>query len=273
MSPTSGYRAATEERADREPGGKGRLQEWFRCSHFQSREKSLTEQSAEPDELNARISVAVCGRDGRLIAFSRMDGCAGWDVDRSSLGVATAAAITGCPSEQLSERYTSGLRISSHANVVSPRGQRGGLPIVEEGVIEGGCGVSGAATAEESEVCTRAGIAALNSARTEQALSQAKANPSMVSAPKCRQGFSGVDTDGRAQTTSRTHAASARRRRSSGAKVVALRASLEATRSVPDHQKSKRRLTSRQSLSRHAAQPHPATPQVQGGRPCSPAPT
>lgn len=135
-------------------------------------------------QLNAKISVAVCDRDGRLIAFSRMDGCAGWDVDRSSLGVATAAAITGCPSEQLSERYASGLRISSHANVVSPRGQRGGLPIVEEGVIEGGCGVSGAATAEESEVCTRAGIAALNSAGTEQALGQAKTNPSMVSAPK-----------------------------------------------------------------------------------------
>ena len=135
-------------------------------------------------QLNAKISVAVCDRDGRLIAFGRMDGCAGWDVDRSSLGVATAAAITGCPSEQLSERYASGLRISSHANVVSPRGQRGGLPIVEEGVIEGGCGVSGAATAEESEVCTRAGIAALNSARTDQALGQAKTNPSMVSAPK-----------------------------------------------------------------------------------------
>jgi glc operon protein GlcG len=135
-------------------------------------------------QLNAKISVAVCDRDGRLIAFGRMDGCAGWDVDRSSLGVATAAAITGCPSEQLSERYASGLRISSHANVVSPRGQRGGLPIVEEGVIEGGCGVSGAATAEESEECSRAGIAALNSARTEQALGEATTNPSMVSAPK-----------------------------------------------------------------------------------------
>ena len=121
-------------------------------------------------QLNAKISVAVCGRDGRLIAFSRMDGCAGWEVDRSSLGVATAAAIIGCPSDQLSDRYTSGLRISSFANVVPPRGQRGGLPIVEEGVIEGGCGVSGAATAEESEECTRAGIAALNSASTEPAI-------------------------------------------------------------------------------------------------------
>jgi glc operon protein GlcG len=119
------------------------------------------------EQLNAKISVAVCGRDGGLIAFSRMDGCAGWDVDRSSLGVATAAAIIGGPSDQLSDRCTNGVRILSYANVVPPRGLRGGLPIVEEGVIEGGCGVSGAATAEESEECTRAGIAALNAARTE----------------------------------------------------------------------------------------------------------
>jgi glc operon protein GlcG len=118
-------------------------------------------------QLNAKISVAVCGRGGRLIAFSRMDGCAGWDVDRSSMGKATAAAIIGCPSDQLCDRYASGLRIPSYANVVPPQGQRGGLPIVEEGVIEGGCGVSGAATAEESEECARAGIAVLNFASTD----------------------------------------------------------------------------------------------------------
>jgi glc operon protein GlcG len=118
-------------------------------------------------QLNAKISVAVCGREGRLIAFGRMDGCTGWDVDRSSMGKATAAAIIGYPSDQLCARYASGLQISSYANAVPPRGQRGGLPIVEEGAIEGGCGVSGAATAEESEECARAGIAALDFASTD----------------------------------------------------------------------------------------------------------
>jgi glc operon protein GlcG len=122
-------------------------------------------------QLNAKISVAVCGRDGRLIAFDRMDGCADW-ADRSSLGVAVAAAIIGRPSDQLSDRCARGLRISSYVNVVPPRGQRGGLPIVEEGVDEGGCGVSGAATEEESEECTRAGIAALNLASTELSTGQ-----------------------------------------------------------------------------------------------------
>jgi hypothetical protein len=32
-------------------------------------------------QLDTKISIAVCGRDGRLIAFSRMDGCVGWGVD------------------------------------------------------------------------------------------------------------------------------------------------------------------------------------------------
>jgi glc operon protein GlcG len=129
--------------------------------------KIVDEAIQRARQLNAKISVAVCGRGGRLIAFSRMDGCAGWDVDRSAMGKATAAAIIGCPSDQLCDRYASGLRIHSYANVVPPQGQRGGLPIVEEGVIEGGCGVSGAATAEENEECARAGIAALNFARTD----------------------------------------------------------------------------------------------------------
>lgn len=137
--------------------------------------------------LNARISVAVCGRDGRLIAFGRMDGCLGWEVDRSALGVATAAAIIGRPSEQLSDRRSSGLRISSFTNVVPPRGQRGGLPIMEEGVVEGGCGVRGAATIEDNEECARAGIAALNSASTETALSIENSRTAGHQTLECRQ--------------------------------------------------------------------------------------
>ena len=133
-------------------------------------------------QLNVKICVAVCGRDGQLIAFSRMDGCTGWGVDRSSLGVATAAAITGCSSEQLPDRWTNRRsRIASYANVVDPRGLRGGLPIVEKGIIEGGCGVSGAATAEEREECAGAGIAALNLARTVPQTAYALRLPSAAS--------------------------------------------------------------------------------------------
>ena len=80
------------------------------------------------------------------------------------MGVATAAAIIGYPSDQFHDRRTSGRRASSYTNIVSPRGQRGGLPIVEDGVVEGACEVSGAATGEENEECARAGLEARNSA-------------------------------------------------------------------------------------------------------------
>ena len=57
--------------------------------------------------------------------------------------------------------------MSSHSNVVPPRGRRGGLPIVEAGIVQGGCGVSGALRPEQDEECARAGIAAFKTPATE----------------------------------------------------------------------------------------------------------
>jgi hypothetical protein len=86
----------------------------------------------------------------------------GWEVDRSSIGKAVAAAITGRPSDRLFEQFSAGSpRLPSWNNVVSPRGQRGGLPVIEAGIVQGGCGVSGAPTPAQDEECTTAGIEAL----------------------------------------------------------------------------------------------------------------
>jgi uncharacterized protein GlcG (DUF336 family) len=121
-------------------------------------------------ELNITVSVAVCDMRGRLIAFNQMDGSVGWEADRSTMGKAVAAAITGRPSHRLLEQYgRGGPRLSSHHYVVPPRGQRGGLPIVEAGIVQGGCGISGAPTPEQDEECARAGIAASNTPATERA--------------------------------------------------------------------------------------------------------
>jgi len=119
-------------------------------------------------QLNLNVSVAVCDATGRLIALNQMDGSVGWEVDRCSMGKAVAAAISGGPSDRLFERLgPGGLRLSSHSNVVPPRGQRGGLPIVEAGIVQGGCGVSGALRPEQDEECARAGIAAFKTPATE----------------------------------------------------------------------------------------------------------
>jgi uncharacterized protein GlcG (DUF336 family) len=110
-------------------------------------------------DLNIKITLAVCDSRGRLIALNQMDGSTGWEADRRSMGKAVAAAITGQSSDRLLEHFEQGvIRVFSMHNVVPPRGQRGGLPIVEAGIVEGGCGVSGAPTAEQDEECARAGI-------------------------------------------------------------------------------------------------------------------
>lgn len=113
-------------------------------------------------ELNISVSVAVCDADGRLIALNQMDKSMDWGVDRSSMGKAVAAATCGRPSDRLFEHFRiDGPRLSSFHNVVPPTGQRGGLPIVEAGIVRGACGVSGAPTPEQNEECAAAGIAAL----------------------------------------------------------------------------------------------------------------
>jgi uncharacterized protein GlcG (DUF336 family) len=90
-------------------------------------------------ELNVSVSVAVCDTSGRLIALNQMDGSVGWEEDRRSMGKAVAEAITGLPSDRLVEKLSKGgPRLSSYHNVVPPRGRRGGLPVVEAGIVQGG---------------------------------------------------------------------------------------------------------------------------------------
>src|SRR5690242_8269432 len=72
--------------------------------------------------LNISVSVAVCDPSGRLIALNQMDGSVGWETDRSSIGKAVAAAITGRPSDRLFEEFDRGaVRIPTYNNVFPPR--------------------------------------------------------------------------------------------------------------------------------------------------------
>jgi uncharacterized protein GlcG (DUF336 family) len=95
------------------------------------------------------------------------------------MGRAVAAAIIGLPSARLFEKFgKGGLRLSSYNKVVPPRGERGGLPVVEVGIVQGGCGVSGAPTPEQDEECARAGITALDTPATEPTLATYSGPPS-----------------------------------------------------------------------------------------------
>jgi uncharacterized protein GlcG (DUF336 family) len=117
--------------------------------------------------LNIGVCVAVCNREGRLIAFKRMDGTYD-EAGRSAIGRAVASAGTGLPSGEIT-----GILDHPAAALVVAEGMpvsriRGGLPILRDGEIEGGCGVAGALSDELDEECARAGITEFQTRRGQR---------------------------------------------------------------------------------------------------------
>ena len=109
-------------------------------------------------EVNIRISVAVCDAGGRLIAFNRMDGAI-WASAYGSQGKAIASAAFGRASGELQERAGSpiiqGIAAAEGGHMIP---SQGAVPIIRNGVVEGACGVGGG-TAQQDEECARAGVA------------------------------------------------------------------------------------------------------------------
>lgn len=108
-------------------------------------------------EMNLRIIVAVADDHGDLIAFNKMDG---------SLLISTEIAInkawTSVAIKMTSNQFGQLANNGPLAWVTGTNGHRliavaGGLPLIAEGEIVGGIGVSGA-TAEEDELIAQAGV-------------------------------------------------------------------------------------------------------------------
>jgi glc operon protein GlcG len=113
---------------------------------------------AKAQELNIRISAAVCDAGGRLVAFQRMDNAI-WASGYASQGKAVASAAFGRPSGEMADRADNPILRS----VVAAEGGhmimgQGAVPIIRNGVVEGACGVSGG-TGQQDEDCARAGVA------------------------------------------------------------------------------------------------------------------
>ena len=89
---------------------------------------------AKAQELNIRISAAVCDSGGRLIAFQRMDN-------------AICASVYGAQ----------GKAVASGGDMIMGQGA---APIIRNGIVEGACGVGGG-TSQQDEECARAGVAQL----------------------------------------------------------------------------------------------------------------
>ena len=115
---------------------------------------------AKAQELNIKISVAVCDAGGRLIAFNRMDGAI-WGSVYGCQGKAVASVAFARPSGELAERADTpiirGIAAAEGGHMIP---SQGAVPVIRDGVAVGACGVGGG-TAQQDEDCARAGVAKL----------------------------------------------------------------------------------------------------------------
>ena len=107
-----------------------------------------------------RISAAVCDAGGRLVSFQRMDGAI-WAGAYGSQGKAVASAAFGEPSGELTKRADH----PTFRGIVTAEGGhmllgQGGVPIIRNGAVIGGCGVGGG-TGQQDEDCAQAGVDSL----------------------------------------------------------------------------------------------------------------
>ncbi|MBO1021916.1 heme-binding protein [Methylobacterium sp. SD274] len=113
----------------------------------------------EARRLGVVVSVAVCGPQGRLVAFSKMDG-AGCMTARGAIGKAVASAISGELSEIMPPPGD-----DLYCSVVEGEGtaafhERGGIPLRRDGILIGAIGVYGEASPEQDLACATAGATA-----------------------------------------------------------------------------------------------------------------
>lgn len=113
---------------------------------------------AKAEELNIKISVAVCDSGGHLLAFNRTRGAI-WISASVAQGKAAAASAFGRPSGAVpSDSPVMQAIVASQGGRILPA--QGGLPLFRDGELIGAVGVSGG-TGQEDEDCAEAGVTAL----------------------------------------------------------------------------------------------------------------
>jgi uncharacterized protein GlcG (DUF336 family) len=112
---------------------------------------------AEARKNRWNIAVAIVDNHGFLIYFERMD-----DTQTASAHIAVEKARTAAMFRRPSAAFEGAIQGGRNAVLGLPgvTPVTGGLPILREGKVSGGVGVSGV-TSEQDEQCARAGLAVL----------------------------------------------------------------------------------------------------------------
>jgi uncharacterized protein GlcG (DUF336 family) len=122
---------------------------------------ALAAALTEAERLGVKINVAVVDAGGNLAGFLRCPGAFLHSITIAQDKAYTAAGF-GLPTSQWPEIFA-GMSETARAGIAGRArftGFGGGLPIVVDGLLVGGIGVSGASE-DQDEQCARAGLAAI----------------------------------------------------------------------------------------------------------------
>jgi glc operon protein GlcG len=114
---------------------------------------------AEAKKRNWKMNVAVVDSGGNLVAFQRMDGAM-----LASIQIAEHKARAAATFRRETKVFEDGINLMHLNYLLAFDGviaSRGGIPMIERGVIIGAIGVSGGADSQDEIIC-KAGAAVIN---------------------------------------------------------------------------------------------------------------
>ena len=126
---------------------------------FDAAKKALAAAEAEAKKNNWPVAIAIVDSSGNLAAFSKMDNTQHGSVD-IAIGKAVTANNLKRPTKALQDTIAqggAGLRLLAVKDITP---LEGGVPIVVDGKIIGGIGVSGVTSAQDAEVAMAGAAAA-----------------------------------------------------------------------------------------------------------------
>jgi glc operon protein GlcG len=120
--------------------------------------KMLGHAIVEAGKINKHIAIAVCGPEGELIAFLRMDG-ASPAASVIAQNKAYTAARDRKSTKQMGEFMHDNNRPPAFWGDAGITGFGGGVPVVQEGKVIGGIGISGLSEDEDERIAYAAIVA------------------------------------------------------------------------------------------------------------------
>ncbi|PKP41036.1 MAG: heme-binding protein [Bacteroidetes bacterium HGW-Bacteroidetes-13] len=113
--------------------------------------KMILKAFEEAEKISKHIAVAVTGPEGELIAFLRMDGANAASANISQ-NKAYTAARDRCSTKSLGKKARENQYPLGNWGDLRITGFGGGLPIVQNGQVIGGIGVSGLSEEEDERI-------------------------------------------------------------------------------------------------------------------------